>query len=67
MGVVSPSTLAKYRKYAILIIFVAAAILTPPDLLSQLLLAGPLIALYEGSIWMARFFAKKEEPIKEAV
>jgi len=61
MGVVSAQVLSKNRKYAILIIFVAAAILTPPDLVSQLLLAGPLLAMYEGSIWMAKFFGKKEE------
>jgi len=61
MGVVSSKTLAKNRKYAILGIFVAAAVLTPPDLVSQLLLAGPLLVMYEGSIWMAKFFGKKEE------
>jgi sec-independent protein translocase protein TatC len=61
MGVVSSKTLSKNRKYAILGIFVAAAILTPPDLVSQLLLAGPLLAMYEGSIWMAKFYGKKEE------
>jgi len=61
MGVVSAQVLSKNRKYAILAIFVAAAILTPPDLVSQLLLAGPLLAMYEGSIWMAKFLGKKEE------
>ncbi len=44
-------TLRKYRKYAILIIFLTAAILTPtPDVLNQILLAGPLLVLYEFSI-----------------
>jgi sec-independent protein translocase protein TatC len=61
MGVVTSAFLARNRKYAILLIFVAAAILTPPDLVSQLLLAGPLIVMYEGSIWMAKIFAKKEK------
>jgi len=61
MGVVSSKTLAKNRKYAILGIFVAAAVLTPPDLVSQLLLAGPLLVMYEGSIWMAKFLGKKEK------
>jgi sec-independent protein translocase protein TatC len=61
MGVVSSSVLSRNRKYAVLVIFVAAAVLTPPDLVSQLLLAGPLLAMYEGSIWMAKFFGKKEE------
>jgi sec-independent protein translocase protein TatC len=61
MGVVSPQTLAKNRKYAILVIFVIAAVLTPPDLVSQILLAGPLMAMYEGSIWIAKIFKKKEK------
>jgi sec-independent protein translocase protein TatC len=67
MGVVSSSFLARNRKYAILLIFVAAAILTPPDLVSQLLLAGPLILMYEGSIWMAKLLGerKKEETEEE--
>ena len=66
MGVVSGPGLARNRKYAILAIFVAAALLTPPDLVSQLLVAGPLIAMYEGSIWIARLFAKKEKKEEEA-
>jgi sec-independent protein translocase protein TatC len=66
MGVIRSSMLARNRKYAILVIFVIAALLTPPDLVSQLLLAGPLLVLYEGSIWMAKIFQKKEEPEEEA-
>ncbi len=62
MGVVSGKTLAQNRKYAILAIFVAAALLTPPDIISQILLAGPLLAMYEGSIWMARLLGRKEKP-----
>ncbi len=61
MGVVSGKSLAQNRKYAILAIFVVAAIVTPPDLISQLLLAGPLWAMYEGSIWMARFVGRKKK------
>jgi sec-independent protein translocase protein TatC len=64
MGVVSAPVLSRNRKYAILAIFVAAAVLTPPDLVSQLLLAGPLIVMYEGSIWIAKLFRKKEEEQK---
>lgn len=67
MGVVSPKTLAQNRKYAILVIFVVAAILTPPDLISQLLLAGPLLLMYEISIWMARIFPAKKDTAKEAI
>ena len=57
-GIVSPEGLASNRKYAILLAFVAAAILTPPDVISQVLLAVPVIALYELSIIVARIISK---------
>lgn len=60
MGVVTPKALSQNRKYAILAIFVVAAILTPPDLVSQLLLAGPLLLMYEISIWMAKITCPKD-------
>ena len=59
-GLVSPEGLAEKRKIAIVIAFVAAAILTPPDVVSQLLLALPIIALYEVSIIGARILAPKD-------
>ncbi|MBO6552526.1 MAG: twin-arginine translocase subunit TatC [Roseitalea sp.] len=55
-GLVTPEGLANKRKYAIVIAFVAAAILTPPDPMTQLGLAVPTILLYELSIFMARRF-----------
>ena len=42
------------RKYAILIAFVVAAVITPPDVISQILLAVPIIVLYEISIWCSK-------------
>ncbi|BCB96223.1 Sec-independent protein translocase protein TatC [Dissulfurispira thermophila] len=61
MGIVTPKTLAKNRKYAILIAFVVAAILTPtPDAFNQTLMAVPMILLYEIGIWISPLFAKKE-------
>jgi sec-independent protein translocase protein TatC len=59
-GLMVPETLAEKRKVAIVIAFVAAAILTPPDVVSQLLLALPIIALYEISIIGARMIAPKD-------
>lgn len=53
-GLLAPTDLAKHRRYAILIIFIVAAVLTPPDILSQFCLAIPLMALYEGGILMAK-------------
>ena len=59
VGMVSSKGLAKKRKYAILIAFVVAAILTPPDVISQVLLAIPVAVLYEISIIGARTIEKK--------
>ncbi|OGR61299.1 MAG: twin arginine-targeting protein translocase TatC [Desulfobacula sp. RIFOXYB2_FULL_45_6] len=61
MGLVTVPFLQKNRKYAILIFFIVAAILTPPDVVSQILMALPLMVLYEISIIGARVFAKKPD------
>jgi len=61
LGIVNAKMLSKQRRYAILVIFVVAAILTPsPDALSQLLMAIPLMFLYEVSIFVARFASRKK-------
>jgi sec-independent protein translocase protein TatC len=66
IGVVSPAFLRKNRKYAVLLSFVVAAMLTPtPDIVNQLLMAGPLIVLYEVSIQGARVFGKKARAEEE--
>jgi sec-independent protein translocase protein TatC len=60
IGVVDAPFLAKNRKYAFLLAFVIAAILTPtPDVVNQLFMAAPLIILYEISIFAVGFFAGK--------
>ena len=60
MGLVTPRTLARNRKYAVLGAFVAAAILTPtPDMINQSLMAGPIIILYEIGIVCARIFGRR--------
>ncbi len=58
-GMVSSKGLAEKRKYAIVMAFVAAAILTPPDPLSQISLAVPIILLYEVSIISVRWIEKR--------
>ena len=60
LGIVDVPFLKAKRKYAILLFFVFAAILTPPDVITQVLMAGPLILLYEVSIFGARIFGKKK-------
>ncbi|MGB8817191.1 MAG: twin-arginine translocase subunit TatC [Rhizobiaceae bacterium] len=57
-GLITSQSLKEKRKYAIVIAFVAAAILTPPDPVSQIGLALPTILLYEISIWLARWIER---------
>ena len=59
VGIVNSDMLKAKRRYFIVIAFVIAAVLTPPDVLSQMSLAIPLLALYEGSILAVRFVEKK--------
>ena len=58
MGIVTPAHLHSFRRYAIVGAFIIGAILTPPDVVSQVMLAGPLLVLYEVSIWACELFAK---------
>jgi len=59
MGIVTPSFLKKNRKYALLLFFVGAAIITPPDVVTQVMMAMPLIILYEVGILGAGVFSRK--------
>jgi sec-independent protein translocase protein TatC len=59
VGIITSDQLKSKRRYFIVIAFVIAAILTPPDVLSQMSLALPLVALYEGSIWSVRLVEKR--------
>ena len=59
VGILTSKQLRDKRRYFIVIAFVIAAVLTPPDVISQLSLALPLLLLYEGSIWSVRVVEKK--------
>ena len=59
MGVITATMMRKARRYAVLGIFIVAAVLTPPDVVSQLLMACPMLVLYEISIWVAAAFGRK--------
>ena len=67
IGLVDDRMLKDFFRYAIVIIFIVAALLTPPDVLSQLLMAAPLILLYGVSIYIAKVFnpAPKEDEEEE--
>jgi apolipoprotein N-acyltransferase len=59
VGVVTPEAMRSGRRYAVVVGFVLAALLTPPDPISQLMMALPLIVLYELSIWVAKVAGKR--------
>ncbi|MBU4345190.1 MAG: twin-arginine translocase subunit TatC [Proteobacteria bacterium] len=67
LGIVSVEFLKKNRKYALLLFFVCAAILTPPDVVTQIMMALPLMMLYEISIIGARIFGKKKVKKSDSV
>lgn len=61
LGIITSAQLKSARKIAVLLIFIVAAILTPPDVISQLLLALPMLVLFEGSIVLASLVEKKSK------
>jgi sec-independent protein translocase protein TatC len=69
IGIITAQQLKEKRRYFIVGAFILAAVLTPPDVISQMSLAIPLLILYEGSIWSVRIVEKKaqaEEAAKAA-
>ena len=66
VGIITSQQLKEKRRYFIVIAFIIAAVLTPPDVLSQLSLALPLMVLYEGSIWSVKFVETKAQASKTA-
>jgi sec-independent protein translocase protein TatC len=60
VGMLKGVWLAKQRRYAIILIFILSAVITPPDVVSQILMAIPMMALYEVGIVIAKVFGKKE-------
>ena len=61
IGVVTPEFLRKYRRFALVIVLILSAIITPPDILSQIIVAIPVLVLYEVSIVIARIVTRTEE------
>jgi len=60
IGLLTPEYMRRIRRYAIVVIFIIGAIFTPPDPLSQLLMALPLLLLYQVSIWVCRISTPRE-------
>ena len=60
VGLITPDKLAKVRKYVLLVVLVIAALLTPPDIISQLCLAAPMLLLYEAGILISKVVYKRK-------
>ena len=64
LTLITPEFMGKYRKHAVIIILIAAAVITPsPDVTSQMVVAVPMYFLYEISIFVSRWVVKKQKPI----
>jgi sec-independent protein translocase protein TatC len=61
LGIVHPKMLLRWWRYALVVIVTFSALLTPPDVLSQLLMAGPVMVLYIGSVLIALLMARRRE------
>ena len=61
LGIINAAWLRENRKYSLVVIFITAAVLTPPDVFTQTLMAGPLIILYEISILVSKMAERKKE------
>jgi sec-independent protein translocase protein TatC len=61
IGLVTPEFLKKYRKHSLVVVLILAAIITPPDVASQVIVAIPILVLYEISIKVSRMVIKKQK------
>ena len=59
-GIVTPKSLVKYRKYALVFVLVLAALITPPDIASQIIVAIPIAILYQVSIFISKIVVKNQ-------
>ncbi|RED48339.1 twin-arginine translocase subunit TatC [Seonamhaeicola aphaedonensis] len=61
IGLVTPEILKKYRKYALVVVLILSAIITPPDIASQVIVAIPIIILYQVSIYISKLVVRKQK------
>ncbi|TBX69270.1 twin-arginine translocase subunit TatC [Flavobacterium silvisoli] len=66
LGMVTPTFLRTYRKYAIVIVLIIAAIVTPPDVVSQITVAVPMLLIYEVSIWISAIVVRNKKRHEQA-
>jgi len=67
LGLVTPDFLKTYRKHAIVIVLIMAAVITPPDVISQIIVTIPIMFLYEMSIIISKIVYKKQEEITKGI
>lgn len=63
IGLITPEFLKKYRKHALVLVLILAAVITPPDVASQIIVAIPILILYEISIWVSKIIVKKQSEL----
>jgi len=61
IGLITPAFLKKYRKHALVLVLIVSAVITPPDVASQIIVAVPIMFLYEISISVSKFVIKKQQ------
>ena len=61
IGLVTPEILRKYRKFALIIVLILSAVITPPDIVSQIIVAIPILILYEVSIYISRIVIRNQK------
>ena len=61
IGLVTPEILRKYRKYALVVVLILSAIITPPDIASQVIVAIPILILYQVSIYISKVVIKNQK------
>jgi sec-independent protein translocase protein TatC len=60
VGLVTPQFLRKYRKYALVIVLIISAVITPPDIASQVIVAIPILILYQVSIYISAVVVRNQ-------
>ena len=61
VGLVTPESLKKYRKYALVVVLIVAAVITPPDIASQIIVAIPILVLYQVSIYISKIVIRNQK------
>ncbi len=61
VGLVTPESLKKYRKYALVVVLIVAAVITPPDIASQIIVAIPILILYQVSIYISKVVIRNQK------